>query len=171
MNRPVLALAFIRRKLNAFNQLEPEVRSPLLQALALLPLVHQAMKILGFQRTYRILLKLSGASGTLPAAEPPLGNNANQTHLRAVAQAVRIASCYHPYATCLRRSLVLWYLLHRQRVAAELHIGSRFHNGEFQAHAWVEWGDNVVGDRPTIAQQFPPFDMLNPMLNRLTRSL
>lgn len=41
---------------------------------------------------------------------------------------------------------MLWYLLRRQGIAAELQIGTRF-EGEFQAHAWVEYQGDVVGDR------------------------
>lgn len=171
MTSPTSALAIARSKLTAFRQLAPEVRSPLLQALALLPLVHTALNVLGFQRTYGLLLKLSGTATATALVESSLPESPANLPLRATVQAVHIASRYHPYATCLRRALVRWYLLRRQGWAAEVRIGTRFHQGEFQAHAWVEWGDNVLGDRPDIAQQFPPFDTLNPILNRLTRSL
>lgn len=171
MTPPTSALAIAHNKLTAFRQLEPGVRSPLLQALALLPLIHAALKALGFQRTYGLLLKLSGTSTSTSVAQPTGSENSASGSLKLTVQAVQIASRYHPYATCLRRALVLWYLLRRQKMAAELRIGTRFHQGEFQAHAWVEWGGNVVGDRPDIAHHFPPFDTLTPMLKQFARSL
>ncbi len=171
MIRFVSTLATFRSKLNTFVQLEPGVRSQLLQALALLPLVDQALKVLGFQRTYSILLRLSERVASPPLAEPIPSGDLENAQMISATQAVHLASRYHPTLTCLRRALVLWYLLRRQRLAAELHIGTRFHEGEFQAHAWVDCDGQIVGDRPDIAQQFQPFDTLKPTLNRLTRSL
>jgi len=55
------------------------------------------------------------------------------------ARMVYVAANHGPYrANCLKRSLVIWGLLRRRGIPAELRIG--VNNGEkiFQAHAWVE---------------------------------
>jgi hypothetical protein len=51
----------------------------------------------------------------------------------------RAAARHSPMpSTCLERSLVLWWLLGRQHVAARLRIGVRKTGEKFEAHAWVE---------------------------------
>jgi hypothetical protein len=70
----------------------------------------------------------------------------------------RIAGCYVPTnGSCLRQSLLVWWLLRRQGVPAELRIGVRKQEG-FAAHAWVEVGDQPVNDAPDVAERFAPFD-------------
>ena len=57
-------------------------------------------------------------------------------------------------ATCLRRSLVLWWLLRRRGIDSALRIGVRMEDGEFMSHAWVEWQDTVLNDTPDVGQRF-----------------
>ena len=51
------------------------------------------------------------------------------------------AAAHHGLAhpNCLEESLVLWYLLQRTGIDAALRIGVRRHQGNFEAHAWVEY--------------------------------
>ncbi|MGF1672339.1 MAG: lasso peptide biosynthesis B2 protein, partial [Rivularia sp. (in: cyanobacteria)] len=74
---------------------------------------------------------------------------------------VKIAAKYYNWATCLRKSLALWFLLHREGIATELQIGTRFDKREFQAHAWVEYQGYVIGDRSQVKQNFASFENLN----------
>ena len=56
-----------------------------------------------------------------------------------VARMVRIAATRGPFrATCLPRSAVLWMLLRRERLDAEIRLGVRRCPRGFEAHAWVE---------------------------------
>lgn len=72
---------------------------------------------------------------------------------RAVASAAR-----HARASCLERSLLLWYLLRRQGVAAELRIGVRKAGSALQAHAWIEVGGQVLADTADARIHFTPFE-------------
>ena len=56
---------------------------------------------------------------------------------------------------CLVRSLALRDLLHRQGFPnAQVQLGVRKVEGEFQAHAWVELNGMVVGDAPSHVASF-----------------
>jgi hypothetical protein len=58
---------------------------------------------------------------------------------------------------CLEQSMVLWFLLKRRQLPAELQIGGRRTSAGFEAHAWVELEGNVINDRDTVGQDFAPF--------------
>jgi hypothetical protein len=67
-------------------------------------------------------------------------------------------------ANCLQRSLVLWWLLQRRSTDAEIRIGVRRRPGTDRTdsaldfHAWVEFSNAVLNDRPDIRQVFATFD-------------
>jgi transglutaminase-like putative cysteine protease len=70
----------------------------------------------------------------------------------------RIAGRYVPTnGSCLRQSLLVWWLLRRKGVPAELRIGVRTQEG-FTAHAWVEVGGQPVNDAADVAERFAAFD-------------
>jgi hypothetical protein len=62
------------------------------------------------------------------------------------------------HASCLERSLVLWWQLNRRGIAAEMRIGARKEAGRFEAHAWVEVGNVVLNDSGEAHLHFAPFD-------------
>lgn len=142
-------LTSLTRKIQTWNQFSNLERWLLLQALTLLPLVALCLKLSGLQRTYTFLSCLI-----------PQPTCSSSFQLQTTANAVQIAAKYYTWATCLRKSLVLWFLLRRQGIAAELQIGTRFEQGEFQAHAWVEYQGDVVGDRRSIREYFTTFNNL-----------
>lgn len=122
-------------------------RRSVAQASVLLPVVAVSLRLAGFQKTYRWLegyqptdVKVGGA---------PTGES--------VDIAARNFPLYRP--TCLPRSLVLWHMLRRQGEPAELHIGVRRIDGDFNAHAWVEQGGMVINDAPDVAERFVPVDL------------
>jgi hypothetical protein len=55
---------------------------------------------------------------------------------------------------CLRRSLLLYWLLRARGEAAELLIGVRKDAGTLQGHAWVEVQGRVFGDDPGTPGRF-----------------
>ena len=69
---------------------------------------------------------------------------------------------------CLPRSLVLWFLLHRRRIDARIHMGVRQLDGALDAHAWVEWGAFVLNDRRNVRSRYAVFDRLE-LAELLTR--
>jgi hypothetical protein len=60
-------------------------------------------------------------------------------------------------ATCLPRSLALWWLLRRRGIAADLRIGVRKEGGRFEAHAWTEWRGTVLNDGDDVGERFAVF--------------
>ena len=72
---------------------------------------------------------------------------------------VDVAARHLPWQpSCLPRSLVLWFLLRRQGVPAELRLGVQKRRQQLEAHAWVEVDHRVVNDAPDIAAEYPPFE-------------
>ena len=68
-------------------------------------------------------------------------------------------------ARCLGRSLVLWFLLRRRGIDAELVIGADMpRGGELPAHAWVEVAGEPVNDAPDVRERFGSFDLQLPRL-------
>jgi hypothetical protein len=58
---------------------------------------------------------------------------------------------------CLSRSLTLWWLLRQQGLEGTLRIGTRFKDGQFQAHAWVEYDGQPLNEEPQVYYTFTVF--------------
>lgn len=141
-------------KIRAFFTLPADTRRQFGQSLLLLPLISLGLRLFDFKRCYYYLERSAGRFQSPPTEFP--GRQA----LRA-AYAVRLAARYGLWrGNCLQRSLLLWWLLRRQGIEGSLHIGVRRQEGEFEAHAWVEWGRLVLNDRPNVRQRFVPFEPL-----------
>ena len=76
--------------------------------------------------------------------------------LPAVRAVDRAQALWPLPVACLQRALVLQIMLGRQGVASAVRVGSRFVDGEFAAHAWVEAGSHVL-DEHGEAPDFAPF--------------
>lgn len=57
-------------------------------------------------------------------------------------------------ATCLRQSLLVWWLLRRRGVDARLQLGVRRTQGAVDAHAWVELDGVALAPGPIEHQAF-----------------
>ena len=53
---------------------------------------------------------------------------------------------------------MLWWLLRRRGIAAELRIGARKEVERFEAHAWVEVDSAVLNDASEEHRHFVPFE-------------
>lgn len=71
-----------------------------------------------------------------------------------------LAATRHSFlqATCLERSLALWWLLARYGVATRLRIGVQSANGKLEAHAWVERDGAAIGEPETTHLHYAAFD-------------
>lgn len=79
------------------------------------------------------------------------------SEMQALSEWVDVAARYSPFpSTCLSRSLLLRWLLHRRGVASELRIGARKMRGALEAHAWLEFEGVPVNDNEGIAAQYAP---------------
>lgn len=103
-------------------------------------------------------LRLRGFAGVVGwirrRVEPvPADSRLDLETVKAAERAVATAAALYPgQALCLEQSLVLYYLLRRRGVAARYCQGVLAH--PFQAHAWIEYGGEVISDVAEHARQF-----------------
>lgn len=139
------------RKGRIWDRLSWEERLLLLQAFVLLPLVAVSIKLWGMQRT-------QSALASLPHQAMSMSSEVLLPQAEKTARMVGMATRYSAWTNCLKKSLVLWYLLRCQGIVSELRIGVRREQGEFQAHAWVEYQGIVLNDTPNVRQHFAMFE-------------
>lgn len=91
------------------------------------------------------LVKVGGT-----AAEAPVASEGQVARAREIALAVERAAENGLYrATCLRRATAIQRLLNREQIlGSHLRLGVRNGRRGFEAHAWVELGDVLLGDLP-----------------------
>lgn len=160
----LVGLESFLRKGQTWRRLSSRERSLLLKALVLLPLVTLVLQLGGLKRTQAVLMRLPQPNLLVPT-------NAQVPLIISTVQMVQIAAQYSPWWTnCLKKSLVLWYLLRHQGVASQLQIGVRLEAG-FQSHAWVEYQGRVIGESQDVRQLYTAFDRLNTELNRYSSSV
>ena len=104
-----------------------------------------ALRIYGFGKVIRWI----GRRVVSVPATTWLGAQAVRAAERTVATA---AALYPGRARCLEQSLVLYYLLRRRGIAVKYRQGVM--PRPFQAHAWIEYGDDVISDVAEHAKQF-----------------
>ena len=78
--------------------------------------------------------------------------------MERVGWAIRVASAYLPFATCLSQALTAQILLRRRGYPAVVRIGvARTHGRRLEAHAWVECAGQIVigGSAESLAQYTP----------------
>lgn len=142
-------------KWRRFQERPPADRRLILRATLLLPLTEIGLRIFGFRRWKELMERFS------PAAHSPESCSAEwqrETALRAV-RAVRSAELHGPaHPNCLERSMTLWWMLRREGIAGELHIGARKEGGKLEAHAWVELAGKVLNDGAEVHQHYARFD-------------
>lgn len=78
-----------------------------------------------------------------------------ETVVRRASEFVDRAARHHLYPmTCLRRSLTLQWLLSRYGLDTRLEFGVRRREGKLQAHAWLEYQGQVIGDTSLPDDQY-----------------
>lgn len=128
----------------------------LLVSMVLLPLIAISLKAKGYKWTQTFLTK------HLP--DRSRSTNSEDAQLKDAQQLARIVTiasskgAYH--ASCLKKSLLIWWLLARRGTQTELRIGVKNKTGDFKAHAWVEYQGKVLVDQTDIGEQFSAFSSL-----------
>jgi len=142
-------------KWRRFQNRPPEDRALILRAALLLPLTEMGLLLLGFHRWKELIEEFSLSarrSRALPA-------DSQREMARRAVRAVRSAELHGPTRpNCLKRSMVLWWLLRREGVEGELHIGARKEAARFEAHAWVELEGEILNDRDEVHSHYSRFD-------------
>ena len=109
----------------------------LLKVFALLPVVRLGVKLLPLKTLLSVFRGKQSRNGQ-ETGEDLIGPD-------RLAYLVEVASRHHVLKpTCLEKSLVLYGILRRRRVEADLRIGTTKKDGRFQAHAWVEHRGQVL---------------------------
>lgn len=105
--------------------------------------------------------------GRLVTAVPPRSgeDGANpkdrQRVHRIETSLVRVARRGLGRPACLVRSMALERMLRAHGVApTRVRFGVRQREGTFESHAWVEWGDRIVGDDLRHIRSYTPIDDL-----------
>lgn len=101
---------------------------------------------------YRPVLRQAMAGGE--------GEGVSTERAAAVARAAARAGRLPGLGTgCLPRALATWRVLSDLGYAARVRVGVRASRSVVEAHAWVESGNVVVGDRSDIGEHFRAFEM------------
>ena len=140
-------------KWRRFRRLSVPERSALLQALVLLPLTAAALHTIGFRRWKSFLSIFASHKNPLARVTAESLQSARRT-ARMVAAPAKEGIVH---GKCLEQSIVLWWLLLRKRMPAELRIGARQSEKGFEAHAWVEVEGNIVNDTENVLHDYVPF--------------
>ena len=106
--------------------------------------------------------------GTLVRAGPVKGTGAGEPSTDGWPRAERAASAVDRVARlgigrplCLARSLALQRMLERRGLyGSTIRVGVRGSGTDLSAHAWVQWGERVLGDRPDHVAAYHPLDAL-----------
>jgi hypothetical protein len=132
------------RKWHKFKAMSWSEQRLFVLALLLLPGIDLALRFLGYRRTHGLLARF------IP--HPSVQDNLSPG---AINRVVRRASQNGFYrATCLRQSLLLWWLLRRRGVICDIKIGTALDARGFVAHAWVEWEGGGQSDSPELLKDF-----------------
>lgn len=137
-------------RLHKFFQLPPRERIVLVQAWALFLLMELALRVLPFQQ----LCALCDHAGR----KRPEKSSKPVPSVSRLAWLVEVAGRFTPVtATCLKKALVLSWLLGRRGLTSTLQIGVARHGDVLTAHAWLEQQGQVIfglpeceGHRPLV---------------------
>ncbi len=144
-------IAMIFQKLKRLWARPRAERSALFGSLIALPLLALALRLFGFKR---VRAQLEKWTPLLPAVAPAV----TPTQATAIAGMVNLAARRSLYkANCLKRSLLLWWILRRYHLDSQLRIGVRKGGTGLEAHAWVDLDGVVINDRLGFISTFKPF--------------
>jgi hypothetical protein len=113
------------------------------------------LRLTGFRRWKNVLARLAPSVNT--AARQQTASQKESPELIARMEAAAARNVFFR-TNCLEQSLVLWWLLRRRGISAELRIGARKEFERFEAHAWVELESAVLNDASAEHLHFIPFD-------------
>jgi hypothetical protein len=144
----------VRSKWDTWRNLTRFERRQTVAALVSLPVVALGLRTLGFGRLQAGLARLAPPRvGSL--APPPDTDERAAAVARAVRRAARFGAAR---GSCLAQSLVVWWLLRRGGLEAEVCIGVRRPADTFEAHAWVEYRGTVLNDTADVRERFAAFE-------------
>jgi hypothetical protein len=136
-----------------FSRLTTVERLVALEAALGLTATWIALRMVGFRRWKKVLESLAIRKKTsAPATEVSIHEIASLARMEEAA-----ARNLFFDTNCLEQSLVLWWLLRRRGVGADLLIGARKDANRFEAHAWVEFAGAALNSAGADHLHFVPF--------------
>jgi hypothetical protein len=142
------------RDLARLRALTGAERRLLIVACAAMPLVAVGLSVFGFRRLHAVM-----ARWPRPRRAPLATEQSLSARARSTAKIVAIAAHRGPIrASCLRRSLLLWWLLRGEGIETVLRVGVNREGGTLRAHAWVEHAGRPLNDADDVALRFPAFE-------------
>ena len=140
-------------KWGKFWRLSRPERRLLLKAFIILPLISLGLRLLGLQKLQTLLSRLDSGKKEATNEKAALAQSQN------IARVLGIASRHGFYqATCLPRSLALWWLLKSQGIECDIRIGVRKSDAGLDAHAWVEYLGRPLDDSQEVHENFSAFE-------------
>ena len=122
-------------------------RRALRHALLLVPAMHVAVRVVGFNRLQRWV-------ATTPATGRPLSTtDALRVSVLGINRVKRFSLLT---GNCLSQSLALERMLRRRGVGPALQLGVRLTGPKFEAHAWVEYDGRVLNGTQDVHTRFTP---------------
>jgi hypothetical protein len=134
-------------------------RKVALQAAGVLVATRAGLRLAGFRRWQSTLAKHTPAHMRQIDANDFSSGEVIPGSAAAISLMVEAVARHLPFkATCLEKSLSLWWLLRRHRIPADLRIGVRKDAGSFEAHAWVEAAGAVLSESGDGYTVFVPLE-------------
>jgi hypothetical protein len=91
------------------------------------------------------------------ASAPASGDPARALSLALAVERTAQHGLFRPF--CLVRAIALRELLEAHSIrGGQVRVGVRHRAGRLDAHAWVRWGDRILGDRPEHVATFTEVD-------------
>lgn len=138
------------RKVRTALSLPPGDWWTLAQAWILLLAVDLGLRWMPFQRMLKWLHR-EGRTAQLKKS------NDEVAQISRLGRLVKMAGRNHLYPmTCLRQALALKWLLDRDQIETDLRIGVKREQDQFNAHAWIEYRHQPVGEPEGISRAFKP---------------
>lgn len=136
-----------------YRHLSPDERRTLRQAVTMVPSMHVAVRVLGFNALQRWVAHTPVALGHWTEADA----------LRiSVVSINRVKDFSLLPGNCLSQSLALARLLRQRGVVPDLRLGARLTGPQLDAHAWVEYDGRVLNDTQDVGARFPPLSTARP---------
>jgi hypothetical protein len=141
------------RTLRGYLRLSAFERRIALQSFLGLFITRAGLSLVGFRRWKIAVARLTPVHGTTCEAGMRVSVCGTIVRMQAAAERRLFFK-----ASCLEHALVLWWLLRRHGIPAEVRIGGRKEQGRFEAHAWVEIDGVPLGDANGAHREFVPLD-------------
>jgi hypothetical protein len=146
----------LARRVARLRGLSPAQWRVVVASVLLLPVIQLSLRLRGFGWTARLLADRSTG--------PQRPYTVQETREAADAVAL-VAGRRVVGARCLGRSLLLWTLLRRRGIDAEVVIGAQTpQKRALSAHAWVEVAGKPVNDAADVRERFGSFEVALPRL-------